>query len=150
MQRFFQTKKETRSFLGMVNYYSAYIPDVSTLTKPLRELTELKTNFEWTEQCQSAFEKCKAILASDLVLMLYNPDLPIVVSADASPVGVGATLSHQVTVDGKIVERPVAYASCSLTARQQKYSQLSFLPAFGLRFWNCYIWLTQALSAPKL
>jgi len=96
-------------------------------------LTELKTNFEWTEQCQSAFEKCKGILASDLVLMLYNPDLPIVVSADASPVGVGATLSHQVTIDGKIVERPVAYASCSLTTRQQKYSQLD-REALGIIF----------------
>ena len=39
-----------------------------------------------------------------------NPDLPIVVSVDASPVGVGAVLSHVVKIKGKLVERPVMFA----------------------------------------
>jgi len=41
------TKKETRSFLGMINYYFPFIPNVSSVTKPLRELTELNTDFTW-------------------------------------------------------------------------------------------------------
>jgi len=56
--------------------------------------------------------------------MLYNPNLPILVSTDASPVGLGAVLSHQITVNGELVERPVAYASCALIESQQRYSQL--------------------------
>ena len=40
---------------------------------------------------------------------------------DASPYGVGAVLSH--VVDGD-KERPIAYASHSLSAAERKYSQL--------------------------
>ena len=65
--------------------------------------------------------------------MLYNPNLPIVVSSDASPVGLGAVLSHQITVNGDLVERPVAYASCALNERQQRYFHLD-REALGLIF----------------
>jgi len=57
------TTKETRSFFGMVNYYSPFLPNVSTVTKTLRELIELNTDFTWLETCQRAFDKCKEILA---------------------------------------------------------------------------------------
>ena len=119
-----RTKKEVRPFLGMVNYFSPFIPNASTITKPLRVLTEQLFDFHWTESCQEAFDKCKEILASETVLMHYDPRLPKVVSSDASPVGLGATLSHVVTFNDKTVERPVCYASCSLNERQQRYFQL--------------------------
>jgi len=97
-------KQEVRSFLGMVNYYITFIPNLSSVTKPLRELTQENDNFTWNESCQQSFETCKQILVSDRVLMLYNSSLPIVVSTDASPVGLGAVLSHQITVNGDLVE----------------------------------------------
>lgn len=54
------------------------------------------------------------------VLTLYDPEKEIVVCADASPLGVGAILSH--VVDG--VERPVLFASSTLSPAEQNYSQL--------------------------
>jgi len=39
-------------------------------------------------------------------------------------VGLGCVLNHIVVQEGKRVERPVLFASCSLTPRQQRYSQL--------------------------
>ena len=61
------------------------------------------------------------MIASDKVLINYNPDLPIKLATDASPYGLGAVLSH-VTEFGN--ERPIAYASRTLNSAEQKYSQL--------------------------
>lgn len=52
--------------------------------------------------------------------MPFNPDLPIILSCDASPVGIGTVLSH--VVNGQ--ERPVAFASRLLTVAEGNYSQL--------------------------
>ena len=38
-----QTATEVRSFLGLVNYSARYIPDLATISAPLRELTKKKT-----------------------------------------------------------------------------------------------------------
>ena len=50
-----------------------------------------------------------------------DPKLPIVVSCDASPYGIGAVLSH-ITADGD--EHPVVFASRTLPSAEQKYAQI--------------------------
>ena len=37
--------QEVRSFLGMANYNTKYIPHIATITDPLRELTKKNSNF---------------------------------------------------------------------------------------------------------
>ncbi|XP_058828543.1 uncharacterized protein K02A2.6-like [Topomyia yanbarensis] len=91
-----------------------------TLRYPLDELLKADAKFEWTEKCQAAFNKFKEVLKSDLLLTHYNPALDIVVSADASSVGVGATLSHKFP-DGTL--KVVQHASRALTAAEKNYSQ---------------------------
>ncbi|KAK3914943.1 hypothetical protein KUF71_005631 [Frankliniella fusca] len=65
--------------------------------------------------------------------MHFNPKLPIVVTADASPVGLGGCLYHVVEIDGVKRERPVIFVSCTLTPTQQAYSQID-REAFALVF----------------
>ena len=63
----------------------------------------------------------KSLLASDCVLVHYNPSKEVIVACDASPYGVGAVLSHR-EADGQ--EKPIAFASSSLAIAEKKYSQL--------------------------
>lgn len=66
------------------------------------------------------------------MLVHYNADLPVKVSCDASPFGLGAVLSH---VYSDNTERPVAFASSALTKAEQNYSQLD-KEALGLVFFG--------------
>lgn len=43
-----QSVSEVRSFLGLTNYCSRYIPNYSSITYPLRQLTKADTKFRWT------------------------------------------------------------------------------------------------------
>ncbi|CAI5689533.1 unnamed protein product [Oreochromis niloticus] len=99
---------QLRSFLGMLNYYGRFIPDLATVLKPLNELLSKEKKWQWTSACESAFQKAKERLASPEILTHYNHELPLCLACDASPYGVGAVLSH-VMLHGQ--EWPIAYAS---------------------------------------
>ncbi|XP_055590876.1 uncharacterized protein K02A2.6-like [Uranotaenia lowii] len=109
-----------RSFLGAINYYGRFVPAMRTLRYPLDELLKGNKQFNWSADCQKAFDQFKTILASDLLLTHYSPELPFVVSADASSVGVGATISHKFP-DGSV--KVIQHASRALTAAEQAYGQ---------------------------
>lgn len=111
---------EVRSFLGAVNFYGKFVPQMRALRSPLDDLLKTGAKFDWTPQCQRAFDEFKTILSSDLLLTHYNPDLDIIVSADASSVGLGATISHRFP-DGSI--KVVQHASRALAPAERNYSQ---------------------------
>ena len=116
-----QSVKEVRSFLGLVNYCSKFIPNFSTITEPLRILTKKDSIFRWNTEQQQAFDQLKDILSDATTLAYYNPDAETYLTVDASPVGLGAILSQK-QEDGS--ERPVAFGSKSLNATEQRYGQV--------------------------
>ena len=85
---------EVRSFLGLTNYCSRYIDSYSSITYPLRQLTKANTQFQWTEQHQTAFNKLKKAISSSLVLAHFRLSSPTRVVTDASPWAVGAFFSN--------------------------------------------------------
>ena len=107
---------ELRSFLGLVNYYAKFICHMSTVTQPLNQLLCKGVPWKWIKRCQQAFQELKGQLVSTDVLVHYNPDLPLKVDCNASSYGVGAVLSH---VFPTCVERPIAYASRTLTQSEK-------------------------------
>ncbi|GBM45039.1 Retrovirus-related Pol polyprotein from transposon 17.6 [Araneus ventricosus] len=109
-----------RQFLGMITYYSRLIPNVSTITYPLRKLFRKNQKFYWNKEREKVILKLKAEISSDRVLLPFDPELPVALETDARSVGVAAVLSHIV---GN-VEKPVAFDSRSLTEAEKNYSQL--------------------------
>uniref|UniRef100_A0A914IEX9 RNA-directed DNA polymerase n=1 Tax=Globodera rostochiensis TaxID=31243 RepID=A0A914IEX9_GLORO len=110
-----------RSFLGAINYYGRFIKQMSELRAPLDSLLKKDSPWSWGKEQQSAFDKAKQILLSDLLLTHYDPTRPIVVAADASQYGIGATLSHK-GPDGS--ERVVEHACRTLTTSERNYAQI--------------------------
>ena len=112
---------QLRSFLGLVNYYSRFLPNLSTTLHPLNALLQKGTAWKWTDACDQAFEAVKQQIASDLVLTHFNPKLPLRLASDASPYGIGAVMSH-VLPNGE--ERPIAFVSRTLSTAEKNYAQI--------------------------
>lgn len=70
---------------------------------------------------ENAWQTIKKMLSSTDVLCAYNPSLPLILAYDSSSFGVAAVLSHRFP-DG--TERPIAYASKSLSPAEKNYSKL--------------------------
>ncbi|KRY97398.1 Transposon Tf2-9 polyprotein, partial [Trichinella zimbabwensis] len=87
-------RTELQAFLGLVNFYSCFMPRKASTVEPLHRLLDKKQKWIWGEQHERAFEKAKSLLQSSSVLAHYNTNLPLQVTCDASPYGVGAVLSH--------------------------------------------------------
>jgi len=111
---------ELRVLLGMVNYYAKFMPNQATLLAPWYELLRKEVPFHWTRECAEVLTQLKKLLTSDKLLVHFDPQKPIVLACDASPYGLGCVLSH--VING--VERPIAFASRSLTSAEKNYCQL--------------------------
>ena len=59
---------ELRSYLGMVQYYARFLPNLATELSPLHQLLKDKTPWSWTSECQAAFQTTKRLLTSARVL----------------------------------------------------------------------------------
>ena len=112
---------ELRSFLGMVQYYHSFLPGLATILAPLHRLLQKHVRWEWTNDCQKAFEACKEGLTSDSLLVHYDLNRTLRLACEASRYGLGAVLSH-VMEDG--LERPIAYASRTLSSSEKNYAQI--------------------------
>lgn len=112
---------ELRAFLGLINYYGKFIPQLSTVAHPLNRLLGKNVLWKWDKSCQQAFGMLKAKMASTEVLAHYDQQLPLRLDCDASAYGVGAVLAHTYP-DGS--ERPIAYASRTLSSAEKQYAQI--------------------------
>lgn len=75
---------ELRRFLGMANQLGKFTPHLSELSQPLRELLSTKHSWTWGPSQEQAFVQIKSELTKPTVLALYDPTVPMKVSADAS------------------------------------------------------------------
>ena len=129
-----------KSFLGSVQFYGKFLPNLSTITEPLHKLTRNGVEWKWKEKEEEAFQTVKDMLCTDMVLAHFDSSLPIGISCDASNVGIGAVLFHRFQ-DGQ--ERPIANASKTLTESQRKYSQIqkeALAIVFALRKFHQYLY----------
>ena len=116
------TKKEVRSFCGLLGYYRDYIPSCAIIAAPLTDLTKKgQPNFvKWGEAQEKAFNTLREALLKRPILRLPDHSRNFTLRTDASNSGIGAVLMQE--HEGKL--HPVAYASKKLTNAETKYSTL--------------------------
>jgi hypothetical protein len=115
-----KSAEEVRSLLGMATYCSRFIPNLATISQPLRELTKASIPWTWEKRHKLALQQLKQSISAQCTMAYFNPEKETEVIVDASPVGVGAML---IQYDKDRNMSLVALASKSLTDVAQRYSQ---------------------------
>ena len=113
--------REVEAFIGKINYYGQFISNFSDKCKPMNRLRRTNVLWNWSEECQNAFNDLKREICQATTLVHFDAKLPIILATDASNYGLGAVIMHRYQ-DG--IERPIAYASKTLTDAEQRYSQI--------------------------
>ena len=105
-----------RRILGTVNYLAKFLPHLSQVSEPLRQLTKKNQPFDWDKSHDAAFTQIKKLITEPPVLKYYESTKPLIIQCDASDHGLGAALIQE----GK----PVAFASRALTHAEKQYAQI--------------------------
>ena len=105
----------------MVNYLSPFCEILSTVTQPMRVLTQEAVLFLWSEVQDRAFNKKSKLISSAPVLAYYDLHEPVVLQTDGSDYALGGA-RLQPNDDGRL--QPVAFASYSLSPTEQRYSEI--------------------------
>lgn len=113
------SKEEVRSFLGMAEFYSKFVPHFATKTHNLRQLLKDKTTFVWTESTQEEFQRIKEEICEALPLHGFDPQAQSVLTTDASDKGLGAVLMQR-NPDREM--STISFASRTLAPNEQKFS----------------------------
>ena len=115
-----ETKKQVRSFLGLVGFYRKYIANFEEIATPLTNLTTKGSpnHVVWEKQHQVAFDSLKSQIVKQPILHIPDFDLRFILQTDASDSGIGAVLLQE--FHGQ--KFSIAYASKKLLPRERNYS----------------------------
>jgi len=109
-----KTRKELRSFLGIVNCYRDMWIKRSHVLAPLAQLTSKTTKFKWGEPQSKAFKMAKRIIAKEVLLAYPDFSKPFQIHTDASHYQLGAVISQD--------NKPIAFYSRKLNPAQTRYT----------------------------
>ena len=112
---------ELKTYLGLLTHYGKFLHNLSTVVAALYRLLKREHPWRRTAMEQRAFLASKELLKSSQLLVHFDEKKPLRLACDASAYGVGAVLAHR-QPDGS--EKPIAYASRTLTQAERNYSQL--------------------------
>ena len=101
---------------GFVNYLAKFLPKLSDVTEPIRQLTRKNVPWNWSESQENAFQEMKSLVKKAPVLAYFDNEKTVHIQSDASERGLGAALLQ----NGK----PVSFASRALTDTETRYAQI--------------------------
>ena len=110
-----QDRKSLQRFMGMVNYLNKFIPNLSSVSKPLRELLN-HSEWHWIKKQQEAYDILISLIVQTPVLKYFDINAAVTVSVDAYSEGLGACLLQG--------NQPVAHASRALNNDEKNYAQI--------------------------
>ena len=108
-------------FIGLVNYVSTFLPNISMYTSPLQSMTQNRAPFLWKPMHQWCFDMIKRICCNTPIIRPIDPNIedPIWVICDAFKTGIGAMYGQGPTWTSC---RPAGFMSKKFTLAQQHYA----------------------------
>ena len=87
-------RTDLRSWMGLLNQFSAYAPDLKQAQAPLQGLMSTKVAYQWLPEHDLAMAKVKDILTEENgpILSHFNPSLKTTLLTDACKYGLGYIL----------------------------------------------------------
>ena len=123
------TPKEIKQFLCLVGYYRKFIPRFADIARPMTNLTKQDIPFEWTIQCQAAFEMLKEAIITSPILKYPDPNKGYTLFTDASKYAWACVLTqeYQYEKDGKEykINHPITFASGLFKGSQMNWAALT-------------------------
>lgn len=101
--------KELQVFLGMMVYFSNYVPFYAWMAHPLFQLLKKENHWSWNSEHQHAFQLCKAVLTNAPVRAYAIPGLPYRIYSDACDYGLAAILQQVQPIRIKDLQGTKAY-----------------------------------------
>uniref|UniRef100_H3GYS8 Reverse transcriptase domain-containing protein n=1 Tax=Phytophthora ramorum TaxID=164328 RepID=H3GYS8_PHYRM len=102
--------KELRQFLGLATYLCKYVSNYAGKIRLLSQLLKKEAAWEWTADCQQAFEAVKQGLTEAPILAVADQDCPFHVVCDPSDFAIGCALMQH---DHEGRDLPIASAEAS-------------------------------------
>ena len=118
--------KQSKRFLGTVNYFRDFIRNQSSLVHLLHALIadyHKTRKIQWTTKALKAYEDIKLQVSKCTIMYFMSDNAPITLHTDASDYGVGG------------VNQPIAFVSKSLTSAQLRWSVIQ-KEAYGI-YYSC-------------
>ena len=112
------SRESLSRFLGLLNFYRPFLPNLAEVVRPLTELLSPKVTFTWSDKQESAFSASKQLLESAMALHHPVPGVPLRLSTDASDIALGAALDQMVAG----IWQPLGFYSRHFTAAERNYS----------------------------
>jgi len=108
---------EVHTFCGLASYYRTFLCNFATISRPLHNLTKKGATFEWTADCEAAFQQLKQALASAPILVAPSDEGKYVLDTDASDTALGDVLQQE--QNNKL--HVIGYASQTLSPAEARY-----------------------------
>lgn len=129
------TLSSANKFIGGLSWYRKFLPQFATIAAPIMSITNLtkpnRKKFKWEEAQHESFVKLKQLLMDQPLFLQFPIDgQPVILTTDASKVGIGGTLQQM--VNGQL--KNLYYHSQITTPTQRRYDPIELE---ALAIWAC-------------
>lgn len=116
------TKKDMRSFLGLLNFYRRFAPNLGMFTSSLNDTLKkgAPEKICWTNEIKNSFAEAIQCLVNNVPLFIADPNSSFIVQTDACDLGLGAVLWQRVQGE----DRPISFISRKLNSAEKNYATI--------------------------
>ncbi|CAL1358974.1 unnamed protein product [Linum trigynum] len=114
--------KEVQALAGRLAALGRFIPRSADKAAPFFRTLKKGTRFQWTAECDTAFEELKRLLAAPTVMTAPKMGETLYLYIAVSDVSVSAVLVSREANSGE--EKPVYYVSRTMVAHERRYAPI--------------------------